>query len=148
MMTLIEEMRLSLRQICGAIGMSRTATNVVPVVVLGIVFNVVALSLVANLRSEKHPVRQEATLSDAAQTELKVMRSVVVSTMKTIGMGQQGLCIAREWISGLQRESANATDEAIVLRSAPSAHVCSDSTKVFQNFAKKSRCRIVMAKKA
>jgi len=147
-MTLIEEMRLFLRQICGAIGMSGTAANVVPVVVLGVVFNVVALSLVANMRSEKRSAREEATFSDAAQTELKVMRSVVVSTMKTIGMGQQGLCIAREWVSGLQRESANATDEAIVLRSAPSTHGCSGSTKVFQNFVQKSRCRIVMVKKA
>ena len=148
MMTLIEEMRLFLRQICGAIGMSGTAVNVVPVVVLGVVFNVVALSLVANLRSEKRPTCQKTTLSDAAQTELKVMRSVVISTMKTIGVGQQGLCIAHEWVSGLQRESANATDGAIVLRSAPAVHGCSGSTKVFQNFVPRSRCRMVMVKKA
>jgi hypothetical protein len=146
MMTLIQEMRLFLRQICGAIGMSGTAAHVVPVVVLGVVFNAAALSLVANMRSEKGPACQETKLRDAAQTKLKVMRTVVVSTMKTVGIGQQGLCIAREWVSGLQRESANASDGAIVLRSAPLTHGCSGSTKMFQDFGQKSQCRIVLNK--
>jgi hypothetical protein len=79
MMTLIQEMRLFLRQICGAIGMSGTAAHVVPVVVLGVVFNAAALSLVANMRSEKGPACQETKLRDAAQTELKVMRTAYAS---------------------------------------------------------------------
>ena len=139
MMTLIEEMRLFLRQICGAIGMSGAAANVVPVVVLGVVFNVVALSFVANLRPERRPACQKTTLRDAAQTEWKVMRTVVVSTMKTIGMGQRGLCIARTWVDGLQREAANAEIGATMLRSAPVSRECSSSTKALQQLQAKEQ---------
>jgi hypothetical protein len=99
MMALIEEMRLFLRQMCGAIGMSGTAANVVPVVVLGIALNVAALGLVASVRSEKRPVCQTITLRTAAQTEWKIVRTVV-STMKTIGRGQRRLCAALDRVEG------------------------------------------------
>ena len=99
MMALMEEMRLFLRQMCGAIGMSGTAANVVPVVVLGIALNVAALGLVASVRSERRPVCQRVTLRTAAQTEWKIVRTVV-STMKTIGRGQRKLCAALDRVDG------------------------------------------------
>ncbi|WP_353072716.1 hypothetical protein [Tunturiibacter gelidiferens] len=100
MMALIEDMRLFLRQMCGAIGMSGTAVNVVPVVVLGVALNVAALGLVASVRTGKQPVCQRTTLRAAAQTEWKVVRTVV-STMKAIGQAQRRLCAASEWVEGL-----------------------------------------------
>jgi hypothetical protein len=99
MMALIEDMQLFLRQMCGAIGMSGTTANVVPVVVLGIALNVAALGLVANLRPEKRPVCQSITLRAAAQTEWKIVRTVV-STMRTIGRGQRRLCAALDRVEG------------------------------------------------
>ena len=44
MMTLFEDLRLALRQICRAIGLSGTAATVVPLVVLGVALNIAALS--------------------------------------------------------------------------------------------------------
>jgi hypothetical protein len=99
MMALIEDMRLFLRQMCGAIGMSGTAANVVPVVVLGIALNVAALGLVASVRTGKQPVCQRTTLRAAAQTEWKVVRTVV-STMKAIGQAQRRLCAAVDRVEG------------------------------------------------
>ncbi|MBB5318838.1 hypothetical protein [Tunturibacter empetritectus] len=100
MMALIEDMRLFLRQMCEAIGMSGTTANVVPVVLLGIALNVVALGLVASVRTERQPACQRTTLRAAAQTEWKVVRTVV-STVKAIGLAQRRVCAASEWVEGL-----------------------------------------------
>jgi hypothetical protein len=100
MMALIEDMRLFLKQMCGAIGMSGTAANVVPVVLLGLALNVAALGLVASVRTAKEPACQRTTLRAAAQTEWKVVRTVV-STVKTIGQAQRRLCSASDWVEGL-----------------------------------------------
>ena len=100
MMALIEDMRLFLRQMCEAIGMSGTTANVVPVVLLGIALNVAALGLVASVRAGREPSCQRTTLRAAAQTEWKVVRTVV-STMKAIGQAQRRVCAASEWVEGL-----------------------------------------------
>ena len=139
MMTLIEDMRLFLQQMCGAIGMSGTAMNVVPVVVLGVALNVAALSLVESVRPEGRPTCQKTTLQAAAQTELKVMRTVVASTLKTISKGQRRWCVARSWVSSLQREVANCVMGATGLRVAPKAYECARSTKEIQ---KSKSCRL------
>jgi hypothetical protein len=139
MMTLIEDMRLFLQQMCGAIGMSGTAMNVVPVVVLGVALNVAALSLVENVRPEGEQTCQKATLPAAAQTELKVMRTVVTSTLKTISRGQQGWCVARSWVSSFQREVAGYVTGATGIRVAPMAYECARSTKEIQ---KSKSCRL------
>jgi hypothetical protein len=142
MTTLIEDMRLFLQQMCGAFGMSGTAMNVVPLVVLGVALNVAALTLVESAGTERRPTCQKTTLQDAAQTELKVMRTVVASTLKTIGKGQRGWCGARSWVSNLQHEVANSIMGAVGLRVAPMASECARSTKEFQK-SKSCRLRIV-----
>ena len=43
MTTLLEDLRVELRQMCQAVGLSGTAASVVPLVLLGIALNVVAL---------------------------------------------------------------------------------------------------------
>jgi hypothetical protein len=100
MMVLIEDMRLFLRQMCGAVGMSGTSANVIPVVLLGLALNVAALGLVASVRTAKEPACQRTTLRAAAQTEWKVVRTVV-STVKAIGQAQRRLCSASDWLEGL-----------------------------------------------
>src|ERR1700744_3248402 len=106
MMTLIEDMKLFLQQMCGAIGMSGTAMNGVPVVLLGVVLNVAAIGLVESFRTGERPACQKATLQGAARTELKVMRTVLTSMLKTISKGQRRWCVARSWVSSFQREVA------------------------------------------
>jgi hypothetical protein len=142
MMTLIEDMRLFLQQMCGAIGMSGTAMNVVPVVVLGVALNVAALSLVESVRTQGQPTCQKTTLQSAAQTELKVMRTVVASTLKTISKGQRRWCVALSWASSLQREVADYVMGTTGIRVAPMAYECARSTKEVQK-SKSCRLRIV-----
>jgi hypothetical protein len=127
-MTLIEDMRLFLQQMCGTIGMSGTAMNVVPVVVLGVVLNVAAIGLVESVRTEERPTCQKTTLHAAAQTELKVMRTVVTSTLKTISKGQRRWCVARSWVSSFQREVADYVMGTTGIRVAPMAYECARST--------------------
>jgi hypothetical protein len=119
MTTLIEDMRLFLQQMCGAIGMSGTAMNVVPVVVLGVVLNIAAIGLVESVRTDERPACQKTTLRGAAQTELKVMRTVVTSTLKTISKGQRRGCVARSWVSSFQREVADYVMGTTGIRIAP-----------------------------
>jgi hypothetical protein len=142
MMTLIEDMRLFLQQMCGALGMSGTAMNVVPVVVLGVALNVAALGLVESVRTDERPTCQKTTLQAGAQTELKVMRTVVVSTLKTISKGQRRWCVARSWVSSLQREVANYMTGTTGIRVAPMAYECARSTKEVQK-SKSCRFRVV-----
>jgi hypothetical protein len=104
MMTLFEDFRLALRQICQAIGMSGTAATVVPLVVLGVALNIAALSATKYMRNERHPGHGHTALRCAAQTEMKVMRTVLVPTLKKIGNGQRRWCLARQWMKDRQKE--------------------------------------------
>jgi hypothetical protein len=104
MMTLFEDFRLALRQICQAIGMSGTAATVVPLVVLGVALNIAALSATEYMRNERHPGHGHTALRCAAQTEMKVMRTVLVSTLKKIGNGQRRWCLAQQWMKHRQTE--------------------------------------------
>jgi hypothetical protein len=137
MMTLIEEMKLFLQQMCGAIGMSGTAMNVVPVVVLGVALNIAALSLVENARTAGQPTCKRATLQNAAKTELKVMRTVFVSTMKTRNKSQRSLCVARGWVTGIQRVITNAASGAMEFRPVPASGECARPSIAFQS----TKCR-------
>jgi hypothetical protein len=139
MMALIEDMRLFLQQMCAAIGMSGTAMNVVPVVVLGVALNVAAIGLMESMRTVERPTCQKTTLQGAAQTELKVMRTVVASTLKTIGKGQRRWCVARSWVSSLQREVADYVTGTTGHRVAPMVYECARSTKEIQ---KSKSCRL------
>jgi hypothetical protein len=98
MITLFEDLRLALRKICGAIGLSGTATTVVPLIVLGVALNVAALSAMEYMRNEKHPGHKHAALRSAARTEMKVMRTVLTSTLKKISDSKRRWCVAQEWV--------------------------------------------------
>ena len=106
MTTLLEDLRAELRQMCRAVGLSGTAATVVPLVVLGVALNVVALSVIGGVRPIHASACQKPALRSVALTELKVARAVLVSTLKTIGDGR------RRWFStqrqglGQQIESA------------------------------------------
>ena len=137
MMTLIEDMRLFLQQMCGAIGMSGTAMNVVPLVVLGVTLNVAALSLVENAQTSGQSTCQRTELQTAARTELKVAKTVFVSTLKTISKSQRRLCIARAWVDGIQRVITIPASGAMEFRSLPAAGECARPSIAFQS----TKCR-------
>ncbi len=92
--------------------MSGTVANVVTVVALGIVLNVAAVSMVEGMRPERRPTCGRATLRLAAKTELKVVRTVVTSTLKRISDGRRQWCVAQSWAMGLQREVADVRGQA------------------------------------
>jgi hypothetical protein len=105
MMTLLDDLRLALRQICVAIGLPGTAATVVPLVVLGIALNFAALSAMESMNNEKHPCHSHNRLAlrSAARTEMKVVRAVLTSTLKKIGDGQRRWCLARQ--CGMDRQT-------------------------------------------
>jgi hypothetical protein len=106
MTTLLEDLRVELRQMCRAIGLSGTAATVVPLVVLGIALNVVALSVIGGVRPVQASTCKKPALRCVALTELKVARAVLVSTLKTIGDGH------RRWCSGQRRGTVQQMESA------------------------------------
>ena len=99
-MTMLEDLRLALRQICQAAGMTGDAATVVSLVVLGVALNLIALRAVEYAGIGGHSCQDRMVLQSATQTELKVMRTVVVSTLKKIGDTGRRLCVARQWMIG------------------------------------------------
>jgi hypothetical protein len=106
MTTLLEDLRAELRQMCRAIGLSGTAATVVPLVLLGLALNVVALSVVGGVRPVHATACKKPALRSVALTELKVARAVLISTLKTIGDGRRRGCSARRPGMNPQMESA------------------------------------------
>lgn len=109
MMTLIEEMRLAVLQIWQSLGFegsSRTAAAVVPALVLGIALNVVALGVVNSVGTGGHAGCPRTRLTSVARTEVKMVRALVTSTLKTICEGQRRICSARQWV--LERQAGVA----------------------------------------
>jgi hypothetical protein len=102
MIMLLEDLRLALREICRAIGLSGTALTVIPLVVLGVALNVITLAVIDNVRSERHSDHACTTLQSAGRTELKVMRTVVISTLKKIGDSERRRCLGRNCVRGRQ----------------------------------------------
>jgi hypothetical protein len=103
-MMMLEDLRLALRQICQAIGLPGNAATVVSLIVLGVALNLAALRAVEYVGIGGHACHDRTTLQSAAQTELKVMRTVAMSALKKIGDGGRRLCLAREWMMGKQPE--------------------------------------------
>ena len=101
-MMMLEDLRLALRQICQAIGMTGNASTVVSLIVLGVALNLIALRAVEYAGIGGHSCQERTVLQSATQMELKVMRTVVVSTLKKIGDTGRRLCLAREWMIGEQ----------------------------------------------
>jgi hypothetical protein len=127
MMTLFEDLRQALREICRAMGMSGVAATVVPLVVLGVGLNIAALNAVESMRNERHSDCGHAALRSATRTELKVMRAVVVSTLKKIGDGQRR-CSAQGWMSDRETGNTGYDIEVGFAWTAPSSHEGCDVT--------------------
>jgi hypothetical protein len=135
MMTLFEDLRLALRQICRAIGLSGTATTVVPLVVLGVALNVAALNAMEYMRNERHPGHQHdrVALRSATRTEMKVVKAVLTSTLKKIGSGQRRWCQARQWVKDSQKGLTQYDLEIGFVWAAPGAGKGCDVTIVGPN---------------
>ena len=130
-MTQFEDLRLALRQICRAIGLSGTAATVVPLVVLGVALNIAALSAMEYMRNERHPckVHNRTELRSAARTELKVMRTVLHSTLKKIGDRQLRGCVTQQRVMDRKTEITSYHIEVGFMWAAPSAGEGCDATK-------------------
>lgn len=103
-MMMLEDLRLALRQICQALGLRGDAATVVSLIVLGVALNLIALRAVEYAGIGRHTRQDRTALHNATQTELKVVRTVVVSTLKKISDTGRRLCLARERTIGEQME--------------------------------------------
>jgi hypothetical protein len=101
-MMMLEDLRLALRQICQAIGLSGNAATLVSFVVLGVALNLIALRAVQYVGIGGHACLDRTALRSAAQTELKVIRTVAVSALKKVGDGGRRLCLSRQRVIGKQ----------------------------------------------
>jgi hypothetical protein len=107
MITLLEDLMLALRQICQAIGLSGNALTVIPLVVLGIALNVTTLSAIEYVRNDRHSCQGHTSLGSAGRTELKVVRTVVISTLKKIGDRERRWCPTRNGVRDHQTKSTH-----------------------------------------
>ena len=101
-MMMLEDLRLALRQICQAIGLQGDAATVASLIVLGVALNLTALRAVEYVGIGGHTCHDRTALQSAAQTELKVMRTVAVSALNKVGDGGRRWCQARQWMMGKQ----------------------------------------------
>jgi hypothetical protein len=118
-MMMLEDLRLALRQICQAIGLPGDAATVVSLIVLGVALNLTALRAVEYVGIGGHTCHDRTALESAAQTELKVMRTVAVSALKKVSDGGRRLCLARQWMMGKQTEGTGYPMEVGCHRPAP-----------------------------
>jgi hypothetical protein len=130
MTTLLEDLRLALREICGSIGLSRTATTVVPLIVLGLALNFAALSVTESMHHVRHPAqrRVQTAWRSAARTEMKVMKCVVISTLKKMGTNQKRLCRAEQWMVARRTQVTGYDIKVGVLWAAPGGQEGCDVT--------------------
>lgn len=129
MMILFEDLRQALRQICQAMGLSGTSATVVPLVVLGVALNIAALNAMESIWNHRHPGQNRPTaLQSATRTELKVMRAVVVSTLKKISDGQRRWCLAQQWIRDRKTEISGYDIEVSFVWTSPSKSDVCDMT--------------------
>jgi hypothetical protein len=103
MTTLLEDIRLALRQICRTIGLDETAATVIPLVILGLALNIVALSAAEFLRIGGRTNHSHNALHDATRTEMKAIRIVVHSTIKKINDRRLRWHQTREWVKNKQK---------------------------------------------
>ena len=91
MTTLLEDLGNALKQVCRSIGLSSTASSVVPLIMLGVVLNATALSVVESMRNGRHPGHHQVrtALRTAARSEVKVVKAVWISSLKKMGVGQR-----------------------------------------------------------
>ncbi|MGH9596232.1 MAG: hypothetical protein ACRD3K_05490 [Edaphobacter sp.] len=109
MMTMLEDVRLALRQIFRSFGLPGDAATAVSLIVLGVALNVVALRAVQYAGIGRHVKHEQATLRCAAKAELKVMRTVAVSTLRKIGDSGRRRCVAQQRLTDQQTERTGTT---------------------------------------
>ncbi len=95
MMRLLEDIRLAMRQVWQSTELLET---VLPVLLLGIALNVVALNVVENVRVEMGGQRAART---ACEKSSPVQR-VVAPLRKMIGRDQHRWCAAKGWVKERQ----------------------------------------------
>jgi hypothetical protein len=98
MMTLMEELRLAVREILQSIGLggsANTAAAVVPVLMLGIALNVIAFSVVDRV----HPMKGKTQVVGAVRAEARLVQGLTVCVLRQIEGHEGGLCSMKRWAS-------------------------------------------------
>jgi hypothetical protein len=123
MIPMLEDIRLALRNICRQIGLDETASAIVPLLVLGLALNFLALSATEFLRESgkmrrNHLVTHNAVRTDlnVARTELKAVRTVVISTIKKFNNS-----CTHEWVMNQRKKLSGYRMEVGLVWSAPSS---------------------------
>jgi hypothetical protein len=96
MTTLMEELRLAVQEILQSIGLggsANTVATVVPVLMLGIVLNVIALSLVDRV----HPLKGKMQVAGVVRAEARYVQSMTVCLLRQIEGRHGGTCSAGKW---------------------------------------------------
>ena len=117
MTTLMEELRLTVREIWQSIGLSgsaNTAATVVPVLMLGIALNVIALSLVDRV----HPIKGKTQVVGVVLAKAKLVQTVTVCVLRQIEGRQSGLCSIKRCASSRLEEMAKRRIAAFRSRAA------------------------------
>jgi len=122
MIPMLEDIRLALRNICRQIGLDETASAIVPLLVLGLALNFLALSATEFLRESgkvrrNHLVMHSAVRTElnAARTELKAVRIVVASTIRKFNNS-----CTHEWVMNQRKKLGDYRMEVGLVWSAPS----------------------------
>lgn len=128
MTTLLDDIRLALRQICRDIGLDETAATVIPLVVLGLALNIAALGTakflrISGKRDQSHAVMRNAALRSATHTELKAIRIVMHSTIQKMNNRRSG-CQLRQWVKNTQKPRKYHVEGVIVLGSPAPGQQC------------------------
>jgi hypothetical protein len=103
MTTLLEDLRLMLRQICRSLGLDGTAAAVIPLLVLGIALNFAALNATKFIRHGRRSTHPHSAFRNAARTEFKAMRIVLHSTIRKINDSQRWYS-TRQWVQNKKKE--------------------------------------------
>jgi hypothetical protein len=94
MTELIADLELAWRRMWASPG---TATAILPLLVLGIALNAIALNVVEDLRMAMRG-GGESQVTCVARSEARAIRTVVVLALKKIGGGQREWCSTRQMV--------------------------------------------------
>jgi len=130
MTTLMEELRLAVQEILQSIGLggsTNTAATVVPVLILGIVLNVIALSLVDRV----HPLKGKTQVAGVVRAEARYVQSMTVCLLRQIEGRRGGTCTAKKWTLSRLAEKGRcrittSPSRAVVTRGNGFAFPCGD----------------------
>jgi hypothetical protein len=102
---LMEDIRLAVQEILQSIGLggsASTAAAVVPVLMLGIALNLVALSAVDRV----HPIRGKTHVVGAARAEVRLVQNMTICVLRQIEGREQGICSVKRCTSNELVEKA------------------------------------------